>query len=153
MTTLRLPPPVLAVGAGLAQRALTRGATRPTPARLAAAGVVATGSATLLAGSLTSFRGLGTTIDPFHPADATALVTTGPNAWTRNPMYVGMAGLLTAHAVVRGAWPAVAPIVVFVLAIDRLQIAAEENALLARFGADYEAYRARVPRWWGHLAR
>ena len=34
-----------------------------------------------------------------------------------------------------------------VLVIDRLQITAEESALLANFGADYEAYRASVPRW------
>lgn len=30
-----------------------------------------------------------------------------------------------------------------------LQIAAEEAALSAKFGAEYDAYRARVPRWLG----
>ncbi len=147
MSDVRLPPPVLAVGAGVVQRAITRETGPPTPIRLAAAAMVAAGSAALLAGSLTSFRRRSTTIDPFHPAEATTLVTSGPNSVTRNPMYVGMAGFLLAHALVRGAWPAVAPVVAFVVVIDRLQIAAEEEALVARFGAEYEAYRARVPRW------
>ena len=35
------------------------------------------------------------------------------------------------------------------MVIDRWQISSEESALLANFGADYEAYRAVVPRWLG----
>jgi protein-S-isoprenylcysteine O-methyltransferase Ste14 len=75
------------------------------------------------------------------------LVTTGVNAVSRNPMYVGMAGLLVANAMRRGSWTALLPVAVFTVVIDRLQIAAEEPALLANFGAEYEAYRASVPRW------
>lgn len=75
------------------------------------------------------------------------LVTTGANAVSRNPMYVGMAGLLVANALRRGSWTALLPVVAFTLVIDRVQIAAEEAALLAHFGADYEAYLAAVPRW------
>ena len=62
-------------------------------------------------------------------------------------MYVGMAGLLLAQAIRRRSWAALLPVGAFALVIDRLQIAAEESALLANFGADYEAYRATVPRW------
>ncbi len=64
-------------------------------------------------------------------------------------MYVGLAGLLVANAVRRGSWTALLPVAAFTLVIDRQQIAAEEGALLARFGADYEAYRTTVPRWLG----
>jgi protein-S-isoprenylcysteine O-methyltransferase Ste14 len=64
-------------------------------------------------------------------------------------MYVGMAGLLVAHALWRGAWVAWVPIVGFVTLIDRLQIAAEESALAATFGSDYEAYCSSTPRWLG----
>ena len=84
-----------------------------------------------------------------HPERASALITTGPNAVTRNPMYVGLTGLLVANAVRRGSWVALLPVATFVLVIDRVQVAAEESALLANFGADYEAYRATVPRWLG----
>ncbi len=64
-------------------------------------------------------------------------------------MYVGLAGLLVANAVRLGSWKALVPVVAFTLVIDRLQIPAEESALLANFGADYEAYHASVPRWLG----
>ena len=62
-------------------------------------------------------------------------------------MYVGMAGLLVANAIRRGSWIALAPVAGFVVFIDRLQIEAEESALLEKFGADYEAYREAAPRW------
>ena len=75
------------------------------------------------------------------------LVTTGVNELSRNPMYVGMAGLLVANALRLRSWTAVLPLAVFTGVIDRVQIAAEEPALLANFGAEYEAYRASVPRW------
>ncbi len=104
-------------------------------------------SAVLAGAAAAQFRRQGTTVDPFDPARASVLVTTGANAVSRNPMYVGMAGLLVANALRRGSWKALLPVAAFTLAIDRLQIAAEETALLAHFGADYESYRAAVPRW------
>lgn len=64
-------------------------------------------------------------------------------------MYVGMTGLLVANALRRGSWAALVPVAAFTVVVDRVQIAAEEVALGARFGADYEAYRAAVPRWLG----
>ena len=75
------------------------------------------------------------------------LVTDGPNALTRNPMYVGMAGVLTAHALVRRGWLPVLPLAAFVAVIDRTQIRPEEAALRELFGEKYDAYCARVPRW------
>ena len=143
----RLPPPLLALAAGFAQRALTPDTPRPSAARALVAGAVAGTSAGLAAASAWQFRRQGTTVEPFDPSRAVVLVTTGVNAVTRNPMYVGMAGLLVANAVRRGAWAGLLPVAAFVLVIDRLQITAEESALLANFGADYDAYRASVPRW------
>jgi protein-S-isoprenylcysteine O-methyltransferase Ste14 len=64
-------------------------------------------------------------------------------------MYVGLAGLLVANAVLLGSWKALLPVAAFTLVIDRLQIPAEESALLANFGADYEGYCSSVPRWLG----
>jgi len=62
---------------------------------------------------------------------------------------LGLAGLLAANALRLGSWRALLPVVAFTWVIDRVQVAAEESALLANFGADYEAYRATVPRWLG----
>lgn len=101
----------------------------------------------LAAASARQFRRQGTTVEPFEPSRATALVTTGVNAISRNPMYVGMAGLLVAHAMRLRSTTALLPAAVFIVVIDRVQIAAEEAALVAKFGADYEAYRESVPRW------
>ena len=101
----------------------------------------------LAGASSAQFRRSGTTVQPFRPDRASTLVTTGANAVTRNPMYVGMAGLLVAHAVRRGSWPALLPAVGFVALIDRWQVEFEEEALRGKFGADYDAYCAAVPRW------
>ena len=146
---MRPPPPLLALAAALAQRALTRDAQPPTAVRAAAAGVTAAVSAGLATAAARAFGREGTTLEPFDPSKASALVTTGANAVSRNPMYVGLTGLLVANAMRRGSWAALIPVAAFTLAIDRLQIAAEERALLANFGADYDAYRASVPRWLG----
>lgn len=103
----------------------------------------------LAAASARQFRRQGTTLEPFDPGQAAVLVTTGANAVSRNPMYVGLAGLLVANAMRLGSLKALLPVAAFTLVIDRLQITAEESALLANFGAEYEAYRATVPRWLG----
>ena len=142
----RPPPPLLALAAGLAQRALT-GQSRPSAPRAAVAAVVAGASVGLAGASARQFRRQDTTVDPFDPSRAAALVTTGVNAISRNPMYVGMAGLLVANAVRLGSEAALLPLAAFVGVIDRLQIADEEPALLANFGADYESYLRSVPRW------
>jgi protein-S-isoprenylcysteine O-methyltransferase Ste14 len=146
---MRPPPPLLAIAAGLTQSALTKGASSPPRSRVAAAIAVGTASGALAAAAAGQFRRQGTTLEPSKPTLASALVTTGANSVSRNPMYVGLAGLLVANTLRLGSWKALLPVAAFTLVIDRLQIAAEESALLANFGADYEAYRLAVPRWLG----
>ena len=101
----------------------------------------------LAAAAAGQFRRQDTTVDPVHPSRASVLVTTGANSITRNPMYVGLTGLLVAHAVWHGSWRALVPVAGFVALIDRLQIQAEESALAEKFGTSYAAYRAATPRW------
>ena len=141
-----VPPPAYAVAGALAQHLLA-GDRRPGAIRKLAGAAVAAASATLIVGSIQRFREGGTTVEPFHPEHATALVTGGPNALTRNPMYTGLAGLLTAHALVRGGVLPALPVAAFVAVIDRTQIRSEEAALRELFGQDYDAYCTRVPRW------
>ncbi len=155
---MHVPPPVVALAAGLVQRALTGATPRPSAGRAGGDGRRRGGvPRRWRAGRPGLFRHSGTTVDPLHPDRASALVTTGPNAISRNPMYVGMAGVLAAHAIWRGSWAALLPVAGFVAVVDRLQVAAEEPALLGRFGAEYESYRASTPRWVGlrslHVAR
>lgn len=115
--------------------------------RKVAAGAVALGSIGLLASADLAFIKHKTTVNPLEPDKASALVDSGPFRLTRNPMYVGMAGLLAAHAIRRGGWLTPLPVAAFVAIIDRTQIPAEEVAMRANFGEAYDAYRARVPRW------
>ncbi len=74
------------------------------------------------------------------------LVTGGAYAVTRNPMYVGWsAGVLGTALLTRSAW-LLAAWAVAVRALDR-EIDVEELRLAAAFGARYDRYRARVPRY------
>lgn len=142
-----VPPPVLGLTAALAQRAL---APRPAPsrARLALAVAVGAASVALMGTAAGSFRRRGTPVNPIKLGDSTQLVVDGPFSLTRNPMYVGMAGVLAAHALWRG--PAAAlPLLAWVTVIDRLQIPPEEASMGELFGGQYAAYRDSVPRWLG----
>ena len=88
-----------------------------------------------------------TTINPLKPTNTSALVTSGVYRITRNPMYLGMACLLTAWAVWLGVlWPWLGP-VAFVLYITRFQIRPEERVLTTLFGEAYTGYTQRVRRW------
>jgi protein-S-isoprenylcysteine O-methyltransferase Ste14 len=143
-----VPPPLIALGAGVVQHVLAPD-RRSGPVRKVAAAGVGAASVGLLAASSAAFRRHHTTFEPFDPSKASALVTDGPNAFTRNPMYVGMAGVLTSYAVLRGGWLTPLPVAGFLALIDRVQVRPEEEALRGLFGEDYAAYCSRVPRWLG----
>ena len=70
---------------------------------------VAVTSGWFLGGSLVEFRRRRPTVTPADLAKTQTLVLTGPNRLTRNPMYVGMVGLLTAHAILRRSAVAMLP--------------------------------------------
>lgn len=151
MSSRRLPvPPVAVLGAAAAaQHLLSRKHRHVGPARGFAGGALALAAGGFVAGSVREFRRARTTVNPVAPDKATSLVTGGPHQRSRNPMYVGMAGLLLAHAVARGNWVAGLPVLGFLAVIDRVQIPAEEAAMAELFGPDYADYAGRVPRWLG----
>ena len=96
---------------------------------------------------LLAFHRSRTTINPMNPSKSSALVTGGVYRVTRNPMYVGLALLLTAWAVHLSAlWPFAGP-VLFVIYMNRFQIGPEERVMRSKFGEEYAAYAARVRRW------
>ena len=99
--------------------------------------------------ALVQFRYARTTIHPHHPERASALVTRGVYAWTRNPMYLSLWLLLIGGAVRLGALSALIVALCFGPMLTRVQIRAEEEALTTRFGQAYAHYRARVRRWFG----
>lgn len=147
-----IPPPLVA---GLVAAlmwgvdALLPAARLDVPARGWLAGVLALAALALMLAAAWRMTRLRTTVDPFRPERASHLVTDGVFAHSRNPIYVGDALLLAAWALWLGNVGAAPLAALFVLWMARLQIPAEEAALRLRFGADYEAYCTRVPRWVG----
>jgi protein-S-isoprenylcysteine O-methyltransferase Ste14 len=94
---------------------------------------------------LLTFKRMGTTPEP--NGVATALLTSGPFRWTRNPLYLGLAILLVCFGVLLDSAWMLGLTLVLVLLLDRLVIVKEEKRLRAQFGEEYEAYSRRVRRW------
>ncbi|MBY0364028.1 MAG: isoprenylcysteine carboxylmethyltransferase family protein [Phreatobacter sp.] len=111
-----------------------------------AAGALALGAglALILWASSTLSRA-GTAILPHHAARR--LVTAGPFAWSRNPIYLGEALIIGGFGGVEGALGYLVAAAVFVMAMTHFAVVREEAHLAARFGADWQAYAARVRRW------
>ena len=91
------------------------------------------------------FRRAGTDVRPFMPS--TALVVAGPYRLTRNPMYLGMAGILLGAAIFMGSLTPFIVIPAFMALITERFILPEEAKLEAAFGRDYLDFKARVRRW------
>jgi protein-S-isoprenylcysteine O-methyltransferase Ste14 len=99
----------------------------------------------LIVWSALLFRRAGTNIRPYLPS--TQLVLSGPYRFTRNPMYLGMAGMLLGAAIYAGSLTPFIVIPAFMALIQERFILPEEEKLEAAFGAQYLAYKARVRRW------
>lgn len=73
------------------------------------------------------------------------LVTDGPFALVRHPLYVGLQAAAIGGLVLYRTWTFVFVAVNFVALVVRAR--REEEALAAEFGEQWEAYRRRVPAW------
>jgi len=91
------------------------------------------------------FRRAHTTIIPWE--QVSAIVTTGPFAFSRNPIYLADAiAFVGLTMVIRSWWPLlVLPGILIV--IRRQVIDREERYLTDRFGEPYRAYQLGVRRW------
>ena len=77
----------------------------------------------------------------------TALVTSGPYARTRNPMYLMLAVALGGMALwLRSTTPPLV-IPVFIVVMNEVIIKPEEKRLEAHLGEPYRDYCRRVRRW------
>jgi protein-S-isoprenylcysteine O-methyltransferase Ste14 len=80
------------------------------------------------------------------PAGET-LVTAGPYARVRNPMYLGTLTGVLAFAVMSGLWYAVLAVAAMLGLVYAGAVLHEEAFLSARFGDEYRRYREAVPRF------
>jgi protein-S-isoprenylcysteine O-methyltransferase Ste14 len=89
-------------------------------------------------------RGLGT---PAPIAPTKFLVTTALHRYVRNPMYIGVFGVLVGEAATFRAFVLLKYAAVCFAAAYLFVIFYEEPTLRRQFGESYEQYRRSVPRW------
>jgi protein-S-isoprenylcysteine O-methyltransferase Ste14 len=141
-----VPPPVIFLVGYLGGLALDRLVALP---RLAAPWPVALTLALL--GALVGGWGAATFAHHrtgiFPHQSATAVVTRGPYAWSRNPMYLGITLGYAGLALLFGHTAALLMLPLALLVLHQHVIVREEQYLTAKFGQHYLAYRSRVRRW------
>ncbi len=143
---LRFPPfaypPLAVLACGLLRLA---GFDPASPIQvLLGVGVIALGAAGMAWAIVSQVRAK-TSPNPYTAADA--LVTSGPYRWSRNPIYVGDLLVIAGAALaLTEAW-AVLLVVPCFFGLRRVVVHFEEPHLADRFGAVYEAYKARTRRW------
>ena len=91
-----------------------------------------------------ALQGLGT---PAPVAPPQKLVVTGLYRYVRNPMYVSVLAIVLGQALLFGDWRLMVYAALFWLACHAYVILYEERTLQRKFGAEYDAFRAKVPRW------
>ncbi|MEN7342515.1 MAG: isoprenylcysteine carboxylmethyltransferase family protein [Pseudomonadota bacterium] len=147
---LLIPPPIVGLVCGAAMWGLSRQfpstaidfSLRPW----VALGLVMIG-VLIEAISVYKFLKAKTTVTPLNPDKASSLVVSGLYRYSRNPMYLGMFALLTGWALWLANPLSVLVLPIFVGYLTWFQIKPEEEALAAKFGAEYSAYCQRVRRW------
>ncbi len=88
---------------------------------------------------------VGTNVNPTLPT--TALVTTGPFRFSRNPLYVALTLIYLGLALLSNALWVLVLIVPVLLLMHYGVVRREERYLEAKFGAAYVTYRSRVRRY------
>lgn len=118
---------------------LPRGFATPVGSALVVAAVV------LFFFSVGKFRAAGTPVPGNRPT--TAIVSTGPYGFSRNPVYVAFSLLqLGMAAWINSLW-LIATLIVAIALMTTVVIPREERYLERKFGTEYLDYKARVRRW------
>ena len=131
---------------------LTDGAPAGAPPLVAVGiGIIALGAAIFawcVYDFLTAGRG---TPDPNRPPER--LVVRGLYGVVRNPMYVGVLTAVVGEAALFASIWLMAWAAALFIAFHLRVLVYEEPALARTFGAEWETYRHRVPRWVPRLSR
>lgn len=116
------------------------------PAQIAGVALIAAGAGFLLhAFGRFVIEGLGT---PAPVAPTEHLVVTGIYRHVRNPMYLAVTATILGQWLLLGRPVLLAYALVFVVITYAFVRGYEEPTLHARYGEEYERYRAAVPGWW-----
>ncbi|HKP20030.1 MAG TPA: isoprenylcysteine carboxylmethyltransferase family protein [Thermoleophilaceae bacterium] len=142
------PPPLIflaGLALGFVLEALLPGADLPAWLQWGLGVLLIAAGLLLLLWFNTLFSRKGTAVEPWKPT--TAIVTSGPYRFTRNPAYLGMAVTYIGIAVTSSALWVLVPLPFVLAVIDRGVIAREERYLERKFGEEYLGYKRTVQRW------
>jgi protein-S-isoprenylcysteine O-methyltransferase Ste14 len=143
------PPPFVYLGMLLIGLALDRvlpWSVELTPiARYGGGGLLIVSAIAFLLAASGRFRKAGTDVKPWKTTSA--IVAEGVYAFTRNPMYLGMALFMAGLGLIFSSIGTILLLPVAIALIQTNVIAREERYLEAKFGEEYRAYKARVRRW------
>jgi protein-S-isoprenylcysteine O-methyltransferase Ste14 len=119
----------------------------PRPLRLHLLGLLplAVGIALLLWCVRAFYAVGGGTLAPWDPPRR--LVTSGPYQLSRNPMYLAVAAILLGWAVLYASSRLALYALLVMIACHLRVLLGEEPWAERTFGAEWESYRANVPRW------
>jgi protein-S-isoprenylcysteine O-methyltransferase Ste14 len=82
---------------------------------------------------------------PARLVEGHKLITVGPYAYVRNPIYTGMLGMLIATGLAMEHWVAlIVALVIFIVGMV-IRVRSEEKLLRTAFGEEFEEYAKRVP--------
>jgi len=87
-----------------------------------------------------------------HQVYADKLVTGGIYSHVRNPMYVGNFLLVLGMSIASNSWVFLLLGIPIVVLMHKAIVAAEEDFLRNKFGAEFDAFCARSPRWMPRLS-
>jgi protein-S-isoprenylcysteine O-methyltransferase Ste14 len=136
--------------AGLLPYAITRWRIEAMPSGYAPVRILAVlpliAGLVLLLESFARFvvEGRGT---PAPPMPTETLVVKGAYRFVRNPMYVAVTAVILGQVLLFASLPLLAYAAVVGIAFHLFVLIYEEPALARTYGAEYERYRAAVPRW------
>ena len=144
----KIPPPIVAIISGVI---ISASSTIINPFEFYGAKLIAMLflilSFSLIVISIRKFNHSETSINPMTPKAATKLLSTGVYAVSRNPMYLGLVGILCGISIILGSWFSFLVIPIFVFYINKYQIIPEERAMKALFKDEYLSYCDEVKRW------
>jgi protein-S-isoprenylcysteine O-methyltransferase Ste14 len=95
--------------------------------------------------AIVTIRGAGTSVETVKPT--TAIVSSGPYRFTRNPIYLGMLLGQTGFAIGFDSVWLLVTLVVFFFVLRYGVVAREEAYLERKFGRTYLEYKDSVRRW------
>ncbi|NNE83628.1 MAG: isoprenylcysteine carboxylmethyltransferase family protein [Alphaproteobacteria bacterium] len=143
-----IPPPVIYAVcflAGLGVDALWPLPLLPSTVQYAISTALIIAGLVLFVTALREFLRAQTAVTHHHPT--TGIVTSGPFAFSRNPIYLAMTLVFLGAAIAVDSLVILAHVIPAIAAINTLVIPKEEAFLETTFGDDYRHYKSSVRRW------